>query len=233
MFSTSSGAVYPTARSVREPPRTHFTQSLRDRPLTLLTPVTNGVLSQVYHFDSKAAVEDHIRSLGIPATFFMAGFYMANLPGMSLREMQEGKWGLALPLPEDSPIPLFAAEHDTGKFVKAIFLKKDQTLGKRIYGATAYYTPKQIIDEFKEVFPEAGKDAGFSRLPDEVFKGIMASTGAPEPVQEEMLQNMRLMPEFGYYGGDKLEPSLSVSFFLKKEIYPYPPEIKPRSNLLT
>lgn len=172
--------------------------------------LTNGVLSQVYHFDSKAAVEDHIRSLGIPATFFMAGFYMANLPGMSLREMPDGKWGLALPLPDDSPIPLFAAEHDTGKFVKAIFLKKDQTLGKRIYGATAYYTPKQIIDEFKEVFPEAGKDAGFSRLPDGVFKDIMASTGAPEPVQEEMLQNMRLMPEFGYYGGDKLEPSLSI-----------------------
>ena len=33
------------------------------------------------HFDSKAEVEEYTRSLGIPATFFFAGAYMANIPG--------------------------------------------------------------------------------------------------------------------------------------------------------
>lgn len=173
--------------------------------------MTKGALPGVYHFDGKAHVEEYIRSLGIPASFFLAGFYMSNLPGMSLRDMGDGNWALALPIPDDSPIPLFDAEADTGKFVKAMFLNEDKVLGQRVYGATAYHTPAQILDEFKELFPSAGKKAVYNQLPGDVFKGIMASTGAPEVIQEEMLQNMRLMPEFGYYGGEKLEPSLAVS----------------------
>lgn len=215
MSSTSSGAVCSTSRSVRNLPFLSYSVLLAQTLPTADThdhAVSNGVLPAVYHFDSKADVEEYIPSLGIPATFFLAGIYMSNLPGMSLREMPDGKWALALPMPEDAPIPLFAAEYDTGKFVKAIFLKKDATLGKHIYGATAYYKPKQIIDEFKELFPGVGREATFNRLPDEVFKGIMTSTGAPEVVAEGMLQNMRLMPEFEYYGGNKLEPSLEVSF---------------------
>ncbi|KAL8939699.1 MAG: hypothetical protein Q9216_003213 [Gyalolechia sp. 2 TL-2023] len=172
--------------------------------------LSNGVLPDVHHFDGKANVEEYIRSLGLPSSFFLPGFYMSNLPGMSLRDMGEGKWALALPMPANSPIPLFDAEGDTGKFVKAMFLNEEKVLGKRIYGATAYYTPVEILDQFKELFPETGKQAAFSQLPGEVFKGIMASTGAPEPIQEEMLQNMRLMPEFGYYGGDGLESSLAI-----------------------
>ena len=156
-------------------------------------------------------MEEYIRSLDIPASFFLPGFYMSNLPGMSLRDMGEGNWALALPMPDNSPIPVFSAEDDTGKFVKAMFLNEQKVLGKRIYGATAYMTPLEILDGFKELFPSTGKTAGFSQLPGDVFKGIMASTGAPEPVQEEMLQNMRLMPEFGYYGGDSLDSSLAVS----------------------
>ena len=126
--------------------------------------------------------------------------------------MPNGKWGLALPIPDDSPIPLFDAEDDTGKFVKAMFLNEQKVLGKRVYGATNYYTPTEIVQEFKELYPSVGKDAGFSQLPHAAFKGIMAATGAPEVIQEEMLQNMRLIPEFGYYGGDSLDFSLSVSF---------------------
>lgn len=176
--------------------------------------VSKGVLPNVYHFDSKANVEEYIRSLGIPASFFLPGFYMSNLPGTSLRDMGDGNWALALPMPDNSPIPLFDTEADTGKFVKAMFLNEQKVLGKQIYGATAYYTPREIVDQFKELFPNTGKKTAFSRLPDQVFKGIIGSRGAPEPVQEEMLQNMRLMPEFGYYGGDKLDSSLAVSLLI-------------------
>ena len=178
--------------------------------------MSKGVLPGVYHFDGKAKVEDYIRSLGIPASFFLAGFYMSNLPGMSIREMPDGKWGLALPMPDDSPIPLFDAEDDTGKFVKAMFLNEQKVLGKRVYGATAYYTPTEIVQAFKELYPSVGETAGYTQLPGAVFKGIMASTGAPEVIQEEMLQNMRLIPEFGYFGGDRLDSSLGVSLLAKR-----------------
>ena len=141
----------------------------------------------------------------------MCGFFMANIPGAGLREMPNtDTYGFALPIPSDSPMPLFNAEGDTGKSVKGILLNREKTLGERIYGATAYYTPDQVVDDFKAAFPEAGKGAKFNRLPDHVFKAIIAQRGAPESVQEEMLQNMCLMPEFGYFGGESLEFSHSV-----------------------
>ncbi|KAL1742101.1 hypothetical protein HDZ31DRAFT_84366 [Schizophyllum fasciatum] len=175
-----------------------------------VTKLSKGVLSQVHHFDSKATVEEYIRDLGIPATFFLPGFYMSNIPGSNLRAMPDGKWALAMPMPENAPIPLFAAEHDTGKFVKAILLKREETLGKRVYGSTGYTTPLEILDAFKKVYPTSGKDASFQQLPGDVFKGILGSMGMPEPVQEELLQNMRLVYEFGYYGGEKLDWSKSL-----------------------
>jgi uncharacterized protein YbjT (DUF2867 family) len=100
--------------------------------------VSGGKLSKVAHFDSKANVEQYVREIGIPATFFMPGFYMENIPGQSLNNMQ-GKYNFALPIATDSPIPLFDTARDTGKFIKGILLHRGQTLGKRIYGATDYY----------------------------------------------------------------------------------------------
>ena len=33
------------------------------------------------HFDAKAEVEEYVRELSIPATFFYPGCYMSNFPG--------------------------------------------------------------------------------------------------------------------------------------------------------
>jgi hypothetical protein len=69
----------------------------------------------------------------------------------------------------------------------------------------------ELVKQFKELYPEAGKDAKAIELPHEVFKGALAKGGMPEESQEELLQNMRLMDEFGYYGGASLEEGHEVS----------------------
>ena len=121
---------------------------------------------------------------------------MSNLPGGMLRQLPPNNdWALSLPIPGTTPIPLLDTADDTGKFVKAILLNREKTLGKRIYGATDYYTINEIIKEFQETFPEAGKNAKANELPHEVFKGILAQGGYLEEGQEELLQNMRLMNE--------------------------------------
>ena len=119
-------------------------------------------------------------------------------------------WTLGLPIPTSSPVPLLDTAEDTGKFVKGILLNREKALGMRVYGATAYYSVAEIVKEFQEVFPEAGKSAKAVELPHAVFKGALAKSGLPEEGQEELLQNMRLMNEFGYYGGAKLDESHSV-----------------------
>ncbi|KAI4135266.1 MAG: hypothetical protein LQ347_000814 [Umbilicaria vellea] len=171
-----------------------------------VTKLSGGALSKVHHFDSKAEVEEYIRQIGVPATFFMPGFYMSNIPGKSFAPNPEnGTYRFALPIPANSPMPLFATGYDTGKFVKAILLNREKCLGKHVLGATDYYTPEQIVEQFKEVKPNAGRGATYAELPPEVFKGFLGKTGMAEPVQEEMLQNMQLMPQFGYYFGASLK----------------------------
>jgi len=176
-----------------------------------ITELSKGILPDVKHFDSKAHIEAYIREIGIPASFFLPGFYMSNIPGAMMRQLPPNNdWTLGLPIPTSSPVPLLDTADDTGKFVKGILLNREKALGMRVYGATDYYTVAEIIKEFQEAFPEAGKSAKAVELPHEVFKGALAMSGMPAEGQEELLQNMRLMNEFGYYGGAKLEESHSI-----------------------
>jgi uncharacterized protein YbjT (DUF2867 family) len=174
--------------------------------------VTKGALPHVYHFDSKAKVEAYIRTTALPATYFMPGFYMSNLPGSSLRPSPpDNAWTLTMPVPASAPVPLFATIQDTGKFVKAILLNREKTLGKRVLAATKYYTFQEMLDEFKATFPEAGKTARYFEAPHDVYKGFLTGAGLPEFAATELLENMRLLNEGGYYGGDSLEWTHSVS----------------------
>jgi len=195
------------ADAAREAGVQHFVFS----SLLNITELSGGKLSHVKHFDSKAEIEAYTRSIGIPASFFLPGFYMSNLPGKMLRQLPPNNdWTLGLPIPTSAPVPLLDTEKDTGTFVKGILLNREKALGKRIYGATNYYTVEEIVKEFKEQYPEAGKTAKAVELPHDVFKGILAKAGTPEESAEELLQNIRLMNEFGYYGGADLKESHSV-----------------------
>lgn len=136
---------------------------------------------------------------------------MKNLPGGMFRQLPpNNEWTLGLPIPATSPVPLLDTADDTGKFVKGILLNREKTLGKRIYGATDYYTLTEIVDQFKELYPEAGKTAKTVELPHQVFKGILKAGGNSDQGAEELLQNMRLLNEFGYYGGADLKESQEV-----------------------
>jgi uncharacterized protein YbjT (DUF2867 family) len=165
--------------------------------------VSNGKLVNVYHFDSKAKVEDYVRSLGIPATFFMPGFYMSNIPGGMMRQLPpDNAWTFGLPVAGTAQIPLYDTR-DTGKYIKAIVLNRDQLLGKRLLGATNYTTAQEVVDTFKTVYPEAGQSARYFQLSEQQF--FDAQKGTPEFIVRELYENMRLLEEFGYYGGESLD----------------------------
>jgi uncharacterized protein YbjT (DUF2867 family) len=172
--------------------------------------VSGGKLPNVYHFDSKALVEDYARESGIPATFFMPGFYMSNLPGKMFRQTPDGGWVLGLPIPGSAQIPLFDAEDDTGKFVKGIVLRGGEVFGRQVFGATEYTTGEQIVEDFKKKFPEAGRNAKYVSVPHEQYLGALRGMGMPEFAAQELLENMRLMDEFGYFGGAPLEASHAI-----------------------
>ncbi|KAI1115749.1 NMRAL1 protein [Nemania sp. NC0429] len=187
-----------------------------------INELTGGKLSRVYHFDSKAHVEAYVRSLGIPATFFMPGFYMPGIASGMLSKRGDS-WVFSLPIGPASPIPLYDPA-DTGKYIKAIVDNKEALLGKRFLAATEYVTAQGVVDEFKSAFPEAGRTAAYYETPKDDFYAFMKGTGLPEFAVDELYENMVLMQDFGYYGGASLneshafveEPLTTWADFVKK-----------------
>jgi len=176
-----------------------------------VTELTHGKFPNVEYFDSKAAVEQYIRDLGVPATFFLAGFFMSNFPGASILQLPpNNNWTMALPMPPDTPIPCFDAAGDTGVFVKAILTHREETLGKKVLGATDYYTPQQIMATFQELYPEAGKSAKFIEIDKDAYKGALADAGMPEKAQLILYENMAFMHDYGYFGKASLAESHAV-----------------------
>ncbi|KAK0671279.1 NmrA-like family-domain-containing protein [Cercophora samala] len=173
-----------------------------------ITKLSKGKLPNVYHFDSKALVEEYAREVGLPATFFLAGAYMSNLPGAAFRRdaQADNAWTFSLPVSDQAVQPVFDAAADTGKFIKAAVLNRDKVLGKRLLGATDYLTHAQIVEGFKRVFPEAGKTAIYKQLPDKTFLEFWTKDqGVPDYVAQEVLENMYLFEQLGYYGGESLD----------------------------
>lgn len=134
---------------------------------------------------------------------------MSNLDSMLSppSDQNNNTFTLALPMPPTTPIPFFDAAADSGKFVKAMVLKREQVLGKNVLGATDYYPIEAVPKTFKEV---KGKEAQFMRIDEGTFKGFMAGAGMPDFAQTEMYENMAFMDEFGYYGKADLGWSLGV-----------------------
>ncbi|KAK4124700.1 NmrA-like family protein [Parathielavia appendiculata] len=171
-----------------------------------VSKLSNGKLPHVYHFDSKAQVEEYARGVGLPATFFLPGFYMSNIPGGMLRPNpdRDNAWTFSLPVPATAPIPVFDPA-DTGKYVKAAVLHRDAVLSRRILGATAYLTGTEIVEGFKKVFPEAGETATYRQQSEAEYLAALTGKGTPEFIAQELLENMLLLDQFGYYGGASLD----------------------------
>lgn len=74
--------------------------------------------------------------------------------------------------------------------------------GKHIYAATDYFTPSRIAAEFSSVI---GKPAQAVQISEEQYKSYL-----PEPIAQEMLENMLLLEDPGYYGGADLGESLGL-----------------------
>ncbi|OTA98416.1 hypothetical protein M426DRAFT_112958 [Hypoxylon sp. CI-4A] len=169
--------------------------------------LSRGKFQNVYHFDSKAKVEEYARKLGVPATYFMAGFYMMGIPGQMFKGRGPGsQWTFALPIGPGTLLPVFHPR-DTGKYVKAIVLNADKLLGQRVLGARTYMTPQDIVDDFEEVFPVTSATARYLEVSEDTFHLILKSQGLPDFAITEVYESLKQMEEFGYFGDASLHES--------------------------
>ncbi|PTB65854.1 NmrA-domain-containing protein [Trichoderma citrinoviride] len=170
-----------------------------------VTKASNGRLPNISHFDGKARIEEYIRASGVAGTYVLPGMFMSGFTTMIRPNPPSEPAGYTLALPVDpnkAKAPLFAAAEDMGKFVKAAIKNFPTQAGSRILAATDYYTIHRLISEFSEVM---GKPAQAVQIPDDKFKSFLSPVAA-----QELLENMKLLEDPGYYAGESLGASLAL-----------------------
>jgi hypothetical protein len=172
------------------------------------TLVSNGKYTKVFHFDGKALVAEHIRSLGIPATVLNLGVFMNYSLFMLVPVPDSPKsYKLCIPLPGNTKWPLISVHEDTGKYVKAILLNREKMLGKEICGAERDYTLEECVGLLKK----AGVDVTFEQTTFDDYRKMLEAHGLPEFFRDDMCDNMKYCAEYGLFGGGGLDAGHAVS----------------------
>jgi uncharacterized protein YbjT (DUF2867 family) len=114
------------------------------------------------HFDSKATIERHIRTLPLTATIVRPVSFMEMLmmPGFGL---DQGRFNFFMR--PDQPMQLLAVE-DIGKFVAAIFADAAHFGGRTVEIASDTVTGRELEALFTEA---AGRPITYARFTDEVL----------------------------------------------------------------
>jgi uncharacterized protein YbjT (DUF2867 family) len=136
------------------------------------------------HFESKWAIENHIREIGIPHTIFRPVFFMNNWEVPFLRNgVLAGT--LAQPLDPNVPFQQVAVD-DIGAFVAMAFSNPDAWLGRELDLAGDERTMPEIAEAFGRVI---GRPVSYFQVP---WADHLAAAG------EEYFAMFRWFNEVGY-----------------------------------
>ncbi|MCA6091493.1 NmrA/HSCARG family protein [Streptomyces sp. SCA3-4] len=98
----------------------------------------------VPHYESKHAIEQHLRAAGVPWTVIAPAAFMDNYAGgWTLDGLRDGTF--AWPMPTDQPLTLIPAA-DIGAFAALVLQRRDEFAGRRIDIASDELTPAGIAD---------------------------------------------------------------------------------------
>jgi uncharacterized protein YbjT (DUF2867 family) len=126
----------------------------------------------IAHFESKWQIEEHIRTLGLPATILRPVFFMSNLLQYGVKEEADGSLTLTQALRPQTRLQMIAAE-DIGAFAALAFAHPETFLGKAIEIAGDALTPLEMAERVERT---TGKATRFVELPLEQLRSFDAET---------------------------------------------------------
>jgi len=106
--------------------------------------------SNVPHFQSKAAIRQHITKIGLPHTFVLTSFYYENFGGFGMASWKDDTVVFSLGYPADATLPGFSVG-DTGGWTLAAFDHPDKWLGKTMPAISQHISMKEIVASFTKV----------------------------------------------------------------------------------
>jgi uncharacterized protein YbjT (DUF2867 family) len=161
------------------------------------TKLTNGVLSGIEHFDSKAEVAEYIENIkgDMVATYFMPAFYMSSIKG-SIKPGQDGVPTWTQPFhPTETHVALLDTATDTGTYVAGILSQDPKSVnGLYVPAVSQWRTPTEIVQTISKV---SGTEVKFQSVPEKVWQSFLPM---PEKIAQELAENMVLIRDYSYYG---------------------------------
>lgn len=178
--------------------------------------ITNGVLKNVDHFDSKAMVAEFVEENkgDMIASYVMPG--ESPLSHLALRQVLmfgiamfiealargvkviDGQASLNYPFPSvDMPWALLAPRRDLGKYVMGVFEGGSSANGVKVHAVSCWTTPKEVAASLSENSNQ--KDIKFNLVSAEMFHGFL-KPNMGEVVATELVETMRFAGDYSYYG---------------------------------
>lgn len=174
-----------------------------------VTKLTNGELTKVEHFDSKAEVGEYAdKHRGkMIVTWFMPGYFMSNIKGQ-VRPDESGIPTLSLPWnPKHTRVPLLDVRSDSGKFVAGILEAEKEADGHHVHAVSEWSDPTTISEVISQ---EAGCEVRFQE--NHLTLEMISKMGR---IPEELMQNMFLIRDYSYFGkGSDNHQAASNKFLL-------------------
>ncbi len=119
------------------------------------------------HFETKWQVEEHIRTIGLPATILRPVFFMENFGTFFLAGVLQGV--LVLPMKPETKLQMIAVK-DVGEFGAAAFLRPRDFLGQAIELAGDELTMPEAVAHLSRT---TGRRIQFQQLPDDQAEAAM------------------------------------------------------------
>lgn len=168
---------------------------------------SKGKYPNVWHFDSKAAVQSFIQEspqmqeLAAKSSFLHVGFYLDNWKHdfatdlYATKDKSSGKWFHAGPGDGETKIPFIWVEKDVGVLVDALLTSAP---GKTLLGYSQYLTWKEYMATWAKHLGVELLDGGFQ----EVTWNEVHSVIPIENLKLHLADSAGYTAEFGWCGGD-------------------------------
>ncbi|KAJ7045217.1 NAD(P)-binding protein [Mycena alexandri] len=162
--------------------------------------ISRGKYAQVFHFDGKAIVAEYGRQSGAPFVDVQAGFYANNLLGNPalLAKQSDGTYLMPWAMRPEVVLPIIDTASDYGLFVRQVLEAPVFPDGSEVFTSSEELTAADLARQLSEI---TGKKIVFKQITVEEATKNLAATGLPPAIVAEMIEMIRFIDEFGYYGG--------------------------------
>ena len=155
--------------------------------------ISNNKYPGFVSFESKAEVEEYIRTLPIKSAFFAPGSFMQNFSSnMAPRPVGDGTYAISGFVSPKTKLPCIDTVGDTGKYVGAILAEPDEYEGKVFSASTDVWTFEEIAEAMSKA---SGKTVKYNQLPLDVWRGFL-----PKGSEGNLVGMFQWLEDFGYFG---------------------------------